>query len=189
MKGWVLSLVVACAGVLAGCQSAPMLPPELAGYEPILAGLSEPPLFGANANDGFSQRIRIVVAPHYLQHPRMAVRLDQLESGLTSGVSIRGEEMRGRWVATERRPFRASAEEMARLDELIRDARIWETHEFERREGTCTDGTIVLLERVSASGHRLSYALAPCGTSREYLDVVRYIAGLAGEQLEGWLAY
>jgi len=189
MKGWILSFAVACAGVLAGCQSTPVLPSELAGYERILTGLREPPLFGANATDGFSQRVRIVVVPHYQLRPKMMVRLDQRESGMTSGVFIYGKEVSGRWTATERRQFSASGDEMKRLDELIRGAGIWETHQFESREGMCTDGTMVLLERVSASGYQLSYANAPCGTPREYLDVVRHIAGLAGRQLDGWLAY
>lgn len=189
MKGWVLSLAVSCVGVLAGCESTPTLPSEFANSAWMLAGFREPPLFNANASEGFSQRIRIVVIPHLLHRPKVAVRLDQRETGLATGVSIYGEEVHGRWVANEHQRFSVSADEMKRLDELIRNAGIWKTHQFESREGGCTDGTLVLLERVSASGYQSSLANAPCGTSREYLDVVRYIAGFAGRQLDGWLAY
>jgi hypothetical protein len=189
MQGWILSFAVACASVLAGCQSAPMLPSEFADREWMFAGLREPSLSSANAGDGFSRRIRIVVIPPYQGRPKVAVRLDQGESGLTTGVYISGEEVHGRWAPTERRRFSVSADAVKRLDELIRDAGIWEKYQFELREGGCTGGSLVLLERVSAKGYQNSLAYAPCGTSREYLDVVHHIAGLAGRQLDGWFAY
>lgn len=119
----------------------------------------------------------------------MVVRLEQTKSGDVRGVSVSGEETSGKWVITDRRQFNVSINRMKRLDELIREAGIWNTYQFERREGSCTDGTLIMLERASVSGYQFSLANAPCGTPPAYLEVIDYIAGLADKDIKGWLSY
>ena len=81
---------------------------------------------------------------------------------------------------------------MARLNELMRLAGIWDTYQMEDRtnEGACLDGVFVVLERVSADGYQFSVANARCGASPAYLEAISYIGELAGEQadmLRSWL--
>jgi hypothetical protein len=170
-----------------------MLPPELEEYGWVVDGIRGPSLSSVNASDGYSQRIRIVVVPPYAGRPKVMVRLDQSEAGRTVGLFAYGQEGPSRWEVTRRRQFNVSAEQMTRLEQLMREAGLWEKHQLEDRtgQGACVDGTYVALERASASGYQFSVAHAPCGASVEYMEVINYIGALAGTQetLKGWFRY
>lgn len=191
MRGWVFSLALVCVALAGGCTHAPLLPRELDDYGWMVEGVNGPSLSAPGASEGYSQRIRLFVVPHYVGRPKVVVQIDQAMSGETTGVTVYGEEVHDVWKPTEQRQLKVDADGMARLDDLIRQAGLWKTHQQESR--VCDgylDGVYIMLERASASGYQFSVANAQCGASPAYLDVVRYIAGLAGGRAEdaaGWV--
>jgi hypothetical protein len=157
-----------------------MLPAELQRHERLLEGLGEPPLWSANAVEGRSRRIRLLLVPPRITRVRVAIRIDTTVSGRAVGHWVRRERRHGRWT-TQKRRFSVRREDLARLDVLIAQSRLWRLYpEYWESEDICVDGVQLIMERATAEGYRFSEANAQCTAPRDYLEVAAQMIDMAG---------
>lgn len=192
--------ILLSALALCACASArpPLLPPEAhtagAYWVDDWDGLGEPPLWrtATESQQAFTRRLRLLLAGPLVDNNRAAIRIDVYPSGRAYGYLVRGTQRGNRpWTANERRRFAVSQRDLAQLDLLISQSRLWGVypeHWVFTDDSICFDGVEAILERADSGGYRFSQANLQCTAPSDYHAVVAHIIAISRERdLARWL--
>jgi hypothetical protein len=178
------ALLLVCT--LCGCSS--FFPPEIQDDEglgqAIHRDFGERPLWPKEASEGYSRRIRVFVFPAFA-NSRIAIRIDTSVSGETTGhyALIKPGPDKRQPEIMERRSFTVSAGDLAMLNRLIDDTKLWTIYpeHWVSDKAVCLDGVQIILERVTDAGYRYSDGNAICPQlPLQILKVVDHMIDMAG---------